>query len=84
MAESYAQRKKLVNQALRRVRQAYRRADSKGEILERELDRLIDRKTVVTPRTIVDASTKFQDYVDAVKQIDPPFTDAYIISSQNT
>jgi hypothetical protein len=69
MAESYAQRKNAVNKALRQVRAVYRKADSQGELLERELDRMILRKTIVSPASMDLLDTKYDAYVKAVEAI---------------
>lgn len=81
MAESFAQRRRNVVAALRRVRQSYRKADSAGEKLERELDRLIDRKTIVSPASMENAVKAYEAYFTAVNGIDQPFTDAIRLSS---
>jgi len=44
-----AQRRGEAISALRRLRQEYRKADTAGERTERELDRLIKRKTLIGP-----------------------------------
>ena len=41
------EQKSLVRRSLRAVRRVYRTADSLGEIFERRLDRMIERKTQV-------------------------------------
>lgn len=42
------QKREYVRKALRNSRKFYRAMDSAGELLERNLDRLIERKTLVT------------------------------------
>lgn len=80
MAESFAQRTRAVNAALRRLRAAYRIADSQGELLERELDRLILRKTIVSPESLQSAIKRFDSYKGAVRSIEGTFADTLTIS----
>lgn len=48
MARSRAvEQKNLVRRALRAVRRVYRTLDSLGEVFERRLDRMVERKTQV-------------------------------------
>lgn len=76
MAESFAQRRNAVNRALRQVRKAYRASDSAGEVLERELDRLINRKTIVNPETLRSVVTKYEAYNRASIEIQRSLTAA--------
>ena len=69
MAESFAQRRNAVNRALRQVRKSYRVADSSGEALERELDRLIARKTIVSPETLRSLINRYEAYNRAAQDI---------------
>jgi len=69
MAESFAQRRNAVNRAIRQVRKAYRQADSLGEQLERELDRLIDRKTIVSPEALRSMYQRYDAYLNAAAQM---------------
>lgn len=78
---SYTQRKSVINQGLRRIRAAYRRADSLGEQLERELDRLILRKTLVEPGRLSDLARRVQAYRAAADAINAPLTDTITIAS---
>jgi hypothetical protein len=75
MAESFAQRRNAVNMALRRVRQQYRKLDSAGEVLERELDRLILRKTIVSPQTLKSVQVKVDVLVKMLNGIEGPLVD---------
>ena len=81
MAESYAQRKVAILAALRRVRQAYRKSDTAGEILERELDRLLLRKTIITPATFMLVAQKYDAYMQLAKSIEKPLADAITLST---
>jgi len=76
MAESFAQRRNAVNRAIRQVRKAYRQADSLGETLERELDRLIDRKTIVSPESLRTLYQKYDAYLNAAAQLQRSLTAA--------
>jgi hypothetical protein len=62
--------------ALRGLRKVYRTADTAGEKLERELDRLIKRKQLIQPDDLVTAMKLYQNYGRAVLAIDKAFTDA--------
>ena len=81
MAETYAQRKAAILAALRRVRQAYRKADTAGEILERELDRLLLRKTIITPSSLQLASQKYDQFMSLSAAVEKPLTDALTLSA---
>lgn len=81
MAESFAQRTRVVNQSLRRIRQAYRKGDSAGEMFERELDRLINRKTIVNPESLVKLGQYYEAYCKAINLVDTPLADTFRLSS---
>lgn len=81
MAESFAQRRNAVNRGLRQVRKAYRQADSQGEILERELDRLIDRKTIVSPESFQSMLRQYEGYSRAVRAMESTIQAAYTLSA---
>lgn len=76
MAESFAQRRNVVNQSLRRLRQAYRKLDTAGEDLERELDRLILRKTIVSPQSLKSVQVKVDVLVKMLNGLEGPLSDA--------
>ena len=80
MAETYAQRKAAVITALRQTRRAYRMADTAGERLERNLDRLILRKTLITPDSLVKAMDEYAEYAGKVSAIGIPFTNTALIA----
>lgn len=80
MAESFAQRKASVTAALRRVRAQYRKADTRGEVLERELDRLILRKTIVAPATLRQLGIRYEEYTSQVSAIDQAMADAMTLA----
>lgn len=54
------QKKQAVNKGLRNCRKTNRALQSQAEILERVLDRLILRKTLVTPGQLVQAQAPYQ------------------------
>lgn len=62
----------------------YRKADSQGEVLERELDRLVQRKTLIGPETLRTLLTRYEAYVVAVNLMDQPMTDAINIATSYT
>jgi len=58
--------------AIRKLRAEYRKADSAGEKLERELDRLVKRKTLIGPdqlTTLVNRIDDFARLVDSVQRL---------------
>lgn len=77
-----AQARNLVIKALRQARRAYRAADTAGETEERELDRLIKRKTRINSSSLVTAAKRYQEYQKLVNAIQIPLTDAYTVASQ--
>ena len=81
MAESFAQRRNAVNRALRQVRKSYRTADSLGEVLERELDRMIDRKTIVSPESMRLITAKYEAYLRSAQDVQRTLTAAMQLSS---
>jgi len=81
MAETYAQRKAAVLAALRRVRQQYRKADSLGEVLERELDRLLLRKTLITASSLQTTSQKYDAFMSAAAAVEKSLTDAMTLAN---
>lgn len=66
------QRRAESRAAIRRLRQEYRKADTSGEKVERELDRLIKRKTLITVddlQTLTERLTDMVRTVEAVQRI---------------
>jgi hypothetical protein len=80
MASTYGQAKAGVKSAVRRVRQIYRTADTSGEKVERELDRLIKRKTLITVQTLLALQAKVEDFQSKASNIDKPLQDAMAIA----
>lgn len=79
---SDAQARNLVLKALRQARAAYRRADTKGEALEREFDRLLKRKTRINASSLVKLADTYAQYQDLVMALQLPLRDAYSVASQ--
>lgn len=77
-----AQARRLVVAALRKARQAYRKADTAGEREERELDRLIKRKTRMNATQLATLSKRYAEWVKLVEAAQGPLTDAFYIASQ--
>jgi hypothetical protein len=79
---SEAQRKRLVLQSARVARRWYRRADTTGEVLERWLDRQINRKTRIMPAEVQRGVKLFQQYFQQVRQLEVVLSDLAYTSSQ--
>jgi len=75
MTES--ERRATVVRAGRNVRKAYRRADSAGEQLERTLDRLLARKTRITPEQALKVDPLYKEYRDKVSSVERALTDFF-------
>lgn len=61
------QRRAEGRKAVRTARTYYRKADSLGESLERELDRLIKRKTLITVDQLQTLFNRFNAYADQIR-----------------
>lgn len=68
------QKRELVRKALRNARRFYRSADSSGEILERNLDRLIKRKTLVTREQLAPLVTQYQAWGEKLRTVEGGIT----------
>jgi hypothetical protein len=77
-----AQARNLTIKALRQARASYRQADTAGEVLEREFDRLIKRKTRINANSLVTLNTRYKDYVNKAAAIAVSLTDANNVASQ--
>lgn len=75
------QARTLVTKALRAARAQFRQADTQGEVLERDLDRLIKRKTRMNATQLVVVSQKYKKYLDLVVSMQRGLEDAYAIAS---
>lgn len=76
MALSDAQARNLVIRALRNVRQVHRQSKSAGSVLERELDRLIARKTRINANSLGVLANKYSTYNKLVDGVQQKLTDA--------
>lgn len=77
-----AQARRLVIQALRKARRAYRAADTAGEREERELDRLVKRKTRMNATQLTTLANRYTEFQKLVNAVQIPLTDAFYIASQ--
>ena len=73
---TYVQLRNLVTRGLRAARKIYRAADSAGEVLERELDRLILRKRLVSPAQLQPLLNKWAVYRERVLAVEKALADA--------
>lgn len=71
-----AQARNLIIKALRTTRVYFRRADTIGEKFEREIDRLIKRKTRINSTSFVTLINHYNDLLKSVESIQKPLTDA--------
>lgn len=69
MASAYIQQRNEIVKALRQVRSALRSNDSLGESIERTLDRLIQRKTIITPKQLEKTVQQIAQFVDLAQKI---------------
>ena len=74
---SDAQARNLVIKSLRNARASYRAADTAGEKLERELNRLIKRKTRINANSLANLANYYTDYNQKVDRVQDLLTDAY-------
>lgn len=71
-----AQARNLIIKALRQARQAFRTADTQGEKFEREIDRLIKRKTRINSRSFVTLVDRYKAYLLWVENVQKFLTEA--------
>lgn len=68
---TFAQARDRAEKDLRVARQAYRKADTAGEILERNLDRLIGkRKRIVTPEQLLPMLERYEKWARSVISVE--------------
>jgi len=68
---TFAQARARAEKDLRICRVAYRKADSLGEILQRNLDRLIEkRKRIVTPEQLLPMLARYERYARQVVSLE--------------
>jgi hypothetical protein len=77
-----AQARNYVIRALRAARAAYRKADTAGEVEERDLDRLIKRLTRINGPQLVILAEKYNKYRDLADKVAQPLADAMEIANQ--
>jgi hypothetical protein len=77
-----AQARNLVIKALRQARAAYRAADTAGEKEERELDRLIKRKTRINASSFTTLVKRYNEYQKLCTAVQVPLSDAMGVASQ--
>lgn len=82
MALTYAQRRANVVASIRKARQQYRQSDTAGERVERELDRLIKRKTLISPEQLQKLTTLYSDYARKCSDIQGALTVALTVAGQ--
>lgn len=63
------QRRAEGRNAVRRFRAEYRKADTAGELLEREVDRLIKRKTLIGPDELQTLARRLDAYIRLVDSL---------------
>lgn len=68
--------------ALRSARAKYRSADTAGEALEREFDRLIKRKTRINSSSLITLSKRYESYLSLVEAVQVDLANAYEVASQ--
>lgn len=69
MASAYVAKKNEIIKALRQVRATLRANDTLGEQIERTLDRLIQRKTIITPSQFEKTVQKVVQFIDAAQRV---------------
>jgi hypothetical protein len=77
-----AQARNLVIKALRQARIQHRRADTMGEKYEREVDRLIKRKTRINASSLVTLGEYYAQYLKYVEGMQIGLSDANIVAGQ--
>lgn len=65
--------------AVRQCRRAYRQADTAGEKFERELDRLIKRKTLISPASLTSLGNTLVEYSAKQDKVAEAFRDLYVV-----
>lgn len=72
---TFAQARERAEKDLRVARQAYRKADTAGEIVERNLDRLIGkRKRIVTPAQLLPLLERYEKWARQVISVELALT----------
>ena len=63
------QRRSEAKAAIRRLRAEYRKADSSGETVQRELERLLKRKTLIGPDSLQTLANRIDTYARLVESV---------------
>ena len=71
----------VVKRAARNARAAYRKADSAGERLERELERLLKRKTLIQASSLSTMEKAYYQYKNYVTSLEKAIADFYSAAS---
>jgi hypothetical protein len=69
LASAYIAKKEEIRKALRGVRAALRTNDTLGEKIERDLDRLIARKTMITPEQLANTVQRISTFIQMAQQV---------------
>lgn len=77
-----AQARSLVIRSLRNSRKALRAALTAGELLERELDRLVKRKTRINAQSFSTTARQYSDFNAKVDLVSTVLSDTYDAASQ--
>jgi len=80
MATQGERRRQAVS-AVRSMRKVFRTLDSKGEKVERELDRLIKRKTLISPDSLATLGRLLVDLEDQQKRVTKAYADLSTVIS---
>jgi len=70
-----AGRRDVLQKALRQVKAAYRKADTAGEVLERQMNRMLQVKKEYTPEAMTTFGEGVQVYRTLVEQLDRASSD---------
>lgn len=70
------ERRSQAIRAIRALRRLMRKSDSSGEKLERELDRLIKRKTLISPDSLATTGRLLQEYARNLEFLTQGYSDA--------
>jgi len=70
------ERRSQAIRAIRALRKLMRKSDSSGEKLERELDRLIRRKTLISPDSLATSGRLLQEYAKNIEYLAAGYADA--------
>lgn len=75
------QRRDAIKKALRNTRRQYRTLDTHLEKMERTLDRLIERKTIITHEQLLPVASLYDGIAPRVKSLEGALSDAIGLAS---